>query len=374
MSLSNPKSPELNLPLAGDSNAEKLRALRALVVNCPELRELEKQLGPFNIFDVLKSAHNEIRHSNVLAWLLDPNGSHGMQELFLRRWLMRIFYDEQESASYLDPIKIDSAPFRSVEVRREWNHIDVLVEIETQSGEQWVICIENKIWSWRSAGKLSAYRDRVERAFPSAVHRAYIFLTVRAEQPDDDSYVVGRYEQVGSVLETCLVERGGSLGQGPRLLIQHYLSVLQERLMEDSKVIQLAQQIYAKHRLALDTIFEHRPDNLLFLTDELEQRVKADAASLALKHKYTGKGWIGFVPSIWEVAENIVNETWSTVLCEITLIPDRLILKALLTRTHRLIGGRNCTSSPNSILSQIRAKKRRSQAGSLHFTGSRAEN
>jgi PD-(D/E)XK nuclease superfamily len=68
------------MTMSDESDDEKLRALRTLVVDCPELRELERRLGPFNIFDVLKSAHNEIRHSNVLAWLLDPKGSHGMRD------------------------------------------------------------------------------------------------------------------------------------------------------------------------------------------------------------------------------------------------------------------------------------------------------
>ena len=32
---------------------------------------------PFNLFDVLRHADYEIRHSNVLEWLLDPGGTHG---------------------------------------------------------------------------------------------------------------------------------------------------------------------------------------------------------------------------------------------------------------------------------------------------------
>ena len=32
----------------------------------------------FNTFDVLRYAEYEIRHSNVLAWLLDPGQTHGI--------------------------------------------------------------------------------------------------------------------------------------------------------------------------------------------------------------------------------------------------------------------------------------------------------
>jgi hypothetical protein len=64
---------------AGSRTPEEiqLQQLTDFVVRCPELRELEKLLGKFNLFRVLRFEHGEIRHSNVLAWLLDPAESHG---------------------------------------------------------------------------------------------------------------------------------------------------------------------------------------------------------------------------------------------------------------------------------------------------------
>ena len=49
------------------------------------LKELEKkyELNNFNIFDCLKLTRAEIRHSNFLAWLLDPNEAHGFEDYFL---------------------------------------------------------------------------------------------------------------------------------------------------------------------------------------------------------------------------------------------------------------------------------------------------
>ena len=44
---------------------------------CDEnLKKLEKIFGQFNIFDCLKLTRAEIRHSNFLAWLLNPNETH----------------------------------------------------------------------------------------------------------------------------------------------------------------------------------------------------------------------------------------------------------------------------------------------------------
>ena len=38
----------------------------------------------FNAFDVLRYSDYEIRHSNVLAWLLTPGETHGVGGAFLR--------------------------------------------------------------------------------------------------------------------------------------------------------------------------------------------------------------------------------------------------------------------------------------------------
>ena len=62
--------------------------LTNLIMNCPELPQLEAQLFQFNIFRVLRADRNELRHSNMLAWLFTPDESHGFSDLFLRRWLM----------------------------------------------------------------------------------------------------------------------------------------------------------------------------------------------------------------------------------------------------------------------------------------------
>ena len=58
-----------------------LHELNSFVVNCAELRDLEKLLGTFNLFRVLRFEHGEIRHSNVsvvvvqTGWIARAQGS-----------------------------------------------------------------------------------------------------------------------------------------------------------------------------------------------------------------------------------------------------------------------------------------------------------
>lgn len=51
---------------------------------------LNAKLNIFNPFKVLKINTFEIRHSNVIAWLLSPNGNHGLEDKVLKKVLSGI--------------------------------------------------------------------------------------------------------------------------------------------------------------------------------------------------------------------------------------------------------------------------------------------
>ena len=299
--------------------------LNSLVVNCAELREVERLLGNFNLFRVLRFEHGEIRHSNVLAWLLQPEESHGLKNLFLRRWLMRVFHEsESEAACYIDPVELDSLSIRSVEVYREWNHIDLLLRIQTFDGDEIIIAIENKVKASQGQGQLKRYRQRVESAYKDADHRLYIFLTRREEEPEDDAWAAATYQQVHDILEDCLNEQRSVIGNEPRVLLDHYLQLLKESFMENTEIANLARKIYQKHSRALDSILEFRPDALQSLTDAIADLIKADASHLKLVPMLTSKGYVRMLPKIWDTPLNRQGTAWGSeksayILIEIDL-------------------------------------------------------
>ena len=57
--------------------------LEKFILNNPELDKLESMLSDFNLFETLNLVNTEIRHSNVLSWLLNPNENHGLGTYFL---------------------------------------------------------------------------------------------------------------------------------------------------------------------------------------------------------------------------------------------------------------------------------------------------
>jgi hypothetical protein len=59
--------------------------------------KLELGLKNPNIFQILNISKNEIRHSNFLAWLLNPQESHKLNDIFLKRFLREVFSSEKFS-------------------------------------------------------------------------------------------------------------------------------------------------------------------------------------------------------------------------------------------------------------------------------------
>ena len=54
-----------------DTNLTDEEALKNFLLDIDCLNELQPWTGHFNLFDVLKISRTEIRHSNVLSWLLN---------------------------------------------------------------------------------------------------------------------------------------------------------------------------------------------------------------------------------------------------------------------------------------------------------------
>ncbi len=76
--------------------SEKDRRLEGDVrrlIDDPRFRAYHRELlkpREFNTFDVLQYADYEIRHSNVLAWLLQPGDTHGIGARFLKWFVDQI--------------------------------------------------------------------------------------------------------------------------------------------------------------------------------------------------------------------------------------------------------------------------------------------
>ena len=71
-------------------NLPNLKKKYSALINDIQFDELDLGLKQPNIFKVLGASKAEIRHSNFLAWLLDPNESHNLGGVFLKRFLRNL--------------------------------------------------------------------------------------------------------------------------------------------------------------------------------------------------------------------------------------------------------------------------------------------
>ena len=82
-----------------------------------DLEFLEKRLVEFDAFSFLGVAVTEDVHSKVLAWLLNPRGSHGTRDYFLKKFLVETGSATQE--------QLREADWSDTVVQREWhNEVD----------------------------------------------------------------------------------------------------------------------------------------------------------------------------------------------------------------------------------------------------------
>ena len=282
---------------------ETIADLNDLVVNCDELRELQSLLGQFNTFRVLGIEDMGIRHSNMLAWLLTPNESHGLRDQFLRRYLMHVSNDTEND--FLEPVEIDSVQIFGVEVLREWRNIDLLIDLDTSDGK-WLVIIENKVNSKQHSNQLKRYREIVEQAYPD-YDKFYLLLSKHREDPDDAAYVSSSYELVHRALKSCIKEFSSSIGAEPAVLLKNYLSLLEQKFMPNNKIEALAHKIYKAHKLAIDTIIENKPEIQDNISNDLQKKVDESDSLHGLSSSRT---YFRFMPNEWKTAKNLAGKAW----------------------------------------------------------------
>lgn len=237
-------------------------ALQDFLLDIDCLDELLSWTGKFNIFDVLKISRTEIRHSNVLGWLLDANENHGLGDSFLKGILQRLV--ENDSDGRYDVFKILLLDMYSFCGYREWKNIDILLVSEE---EKTVIAIENKVGSHEHSNQLNRYREILENDY-SDYHRIYVFLTSDGKDPSDvENWDILTYSDIVEVLER--VYERMDLQSDVALMIRNYIEIVRRDIVEDQQLIDICNKIYNKHKKALDLIFENRTDGRIQISDSI---------------------------------------------------------------------------------------------------------
>lgn len=271
------------------------------------LDELNQWTRKFNIFDVLKISRTEIRHSNILAWLLDASENHGLGDAFVKGIIQRIVENDMENR--YDVFELLLLDYNSVVVLREWKNIDLLLVSEK---EQILVAIENKVGSHEHDNQLNRYRKILEDEY-SEFCRIYIYLTPDGEEPSDiKNWSVLTYVDVVEILES--IKDRESLLPEVELLINNYIDTIRREIVEDEKLIEICNKIYQKHKRALDLIYENKTDGGNADTIKNLLQEEANKGNLYFQ-KTANRHWIGFYTELMNNYFPILeesNSSWKT--------------------------------------------------------------
>jgi hypothetical protein len=304
-----------------------LRALEALVVDNADLERLEQLLAPFNIFEAIGAVTQEIRHSDFLAFLLNPRQNHGLGDVFTTRFLQKALQIPSAPVG-VSPIDIHIWDLDDMEVRREWQGIDILL---LDHAHRFAVIIENKIYAREQKAQLCRYWTTVADHYPGWKILG-VLLTLEAKPPTDDRYVAVGYDTVLGLVKSLAETTAAHLGPDVRALMLHYTEMLRRQFLEDPEIVTLARSIYHKHQRALDKIFEHRMDRQLQIRDIVVELI---SATPGLTHDVSSKSYIHFLPQRWDESGALRSGSgWTSsgrlLMFEVANEPGRLSVKLII--------------------------------------------
>ena len=279
---------------------QNIASIDRFLADNPEFESLSARLSQFNVFRALNIEKVEIRHSNVLAWLLDPDESHGFSNIVLRRLLSNILLMSDKTIKGLSAAKVELLDFSDIEVLREWKNIDILI---IDRLNKIILFFENKIQSGESTDQLAKYKRIVEDEFPQFTIIP-IFLTLTGHESSDkdaQDYISYSHIQLYSILDKLFLQRKSQLAEPVQVFMQHYLDTLRRLTMQDEELTNLCKTIYRKHREAIDLIVEY--GMVSAFSQATEDVLGVDGKYEIL---YSSPSQIWFLPDSWKtlVPEN----------------------------------------------------------------------
>lgn len=138
----------------------------------------------FNAFDVLRYAEYEIRHSNVLAWLLDPGETHGVDRAFLDWFLGEV--NESIPRRGEQRVRVER------ELYHERHYVDVTIFLESDPSRH-IVAIENKPgpYSPEHLAQVCGYAKVLRKEYPEHTLHNVLLTTSREEPVFDVAGVCG---------------------------------------------------------------------------------------------------------------------------------------------------------------------------------------
>lgn len=273
----------------------------------------------FNAFDVLRYSDYEIRHSNVLAWLLTPGQTHGAGDAFVKEFV-RYLKSKRDSGNLecLD-LTSDLKP-EEIQVEREMNYVDVSVFFEREP--RLLLAIENKPSAWmpNHAEQVRRYEKKLRKKYKAKYRVQSVLLTSsRDGKPEADSdYVHASWHEVRDLVEGLLCD-GSIRSREVRDFVGQYLGIVERNVLGLGVSTNCFGQLVKRHRCVLERLlvegvrdvptdnketlnrllaeFRHRPRELRDAIRDLLQSKGFETQALGAQETTY---WVSFWNRSWE--------------------------------------------------------------------------
>ena len=330
-----------------------------------DLLRIEDQLGSINIFELVGMRNQEIKHSNFLKELLDPNSSLNIGDAILKRFIRKTLKKvaKEDLLNNLDPIDFELTDTSNIVVYREYRDIDLLI-VNTAKSNPYCIAIENKTGSQESPHQLQKYRKILKEDYPN-YKKLHIFLTPDGRKPKGDhNWIPTDFTQIVSGINYII--DSFSLSDEVNILLSHYKSLLEKFVTNDlGELEELANKIYLKHRRALDFIFDKRFDFISALSISLQNCIKELSKEMLVFPIVHNKGYTRFVTQqMKDISSLIKGNGWKT---------DELILFELAssktaTYLKLVLGSSEDTKGRSELLEHLKKSFKSSAKGTSYAT------
>ena len=213
--------------------------LEKFVKDDAELLKLENYASKFNVFKALNLVRAEVKHSTMLAWLLNPKETHGQNDYFLKLFLEKIIElkdDKKEITLSILDIRLED--FCNTNVKTEHstkgnapttanddnNRIDVFIK----NKERNLVCIiENKVDSSEGDNQLKKYYEYINNNHNS-VNQIFIYLTPGEDEPSDERYIAVGYKTIAQIIEKFLQAKQSVLSPNIVSFIEDYMQIIEK--------------------------------------------------------------------------------------------------------------------------------------------------
>lgn len=237
-------------------------ALNAILAD-PQLHAVEHRLRDVSAFHILGVERWETAHSRFLAWLLDPQASHGAGAESLRHFML-LAAAAGTTQETLDVLDVDALDLDMVEVIAEYpirvgdsaRRADVVV---LDSNERPLLVVEYKVDAEEGQQQTADYAawarsQRFEIAEGRVVTPLLVFLCPDRDEATSPAppFVHVRYEPY---LRWLAAVRDRVPAQRARFLIEEFRSCLVQRQdVNDHEIEELVGALQRTHEEALDVI------------------------------------------------------------------------------------------------------------------------